>query len=439
MKGEIQLKKFTFKGGIHPNDSKWRTNCIPIKELKVPETMIFPMSQHIGAPATPTVQKGDRVLMYQKIGEASGGFSANIYSSVSGEVTDVKTMKMASGMNCLCVIVKNDFLDEKEEVKVPESDSKLSDIVFNAGIVGMGGAGFPTHIKLSIPEGKKAEYIIVNGSECEPYITSDHRVLLERGEAVIGGLSITIAKLGAEKGFIAIEKNKPDAIENMQKLAKGFDNIEVIPLEAKYPQGSEKQLIQAVTGREVISGKLPIDSGVVVLNVDTAFEINKAVTTGIPLIKRIVTVAGPLVKEPANFEVRIGTPIKTLIEAAGGLSGEAGKVIQGGPMMGTALFSTDLPVIKNCGAVLFFGDDDVEKSKSLPCIRCGRCVDACPMGLLPLQFGNLAESENYGTCENYHIFDCMECGACTYVCPSKRQLVQYIRLSKQKIKEGGKK
>jgi len=433
------LKKFTFKGGIHPNASKGRTCGIPIKELKAPETLIFPMSQHIGAPATPTVQKGDRVLMYQKIGEASGGFSANIFSSVSGEVTDIRVMKMSSGMNCQCVIIKNDFLDEKAEVKAPESDKKLSDIAFDAGIVGMGGAAFPTHIKLSIPEGKKAEFIIVNGSECEPYITSDHRVLLERGEKVLGGLSIVLEKLGAEKGFVAIEKNKPDAIENMKKLAQGFDNIEVIPLETKYPQGSEKQLIQAVTGREVISGKLPIDSGVVVLNVDTAFEINKAATTGIPLISRIVTVAGPLVKEPANFETRVGTPISSLLEAAGGLKGEAEKVIQGGPMMGTALFTTDLPVVKNCGSVLFFGKEDVEASPSLACIRCGRCVDACPMGLLPLQFGNLSESENYGTCENYHIFDCMECGTCTYVCPSKRQLVQYIRLAKQKIKEGGKK
>ncbi len=432
------MKKFTFKGGIHPPANKEATAGKPIKILPPPEILTFPMQQHIGAPATPVVKKGDRVLMYQLIGKAIGGVSANIHSSVSGEVVDIIPKTMANGEACDCVIIKNDFKDEKATLSIPEKNAPASQIAFDGGLVGMGGATFPTHIKLSIPEGKSAEYVIVNGAECEPYITSDHRVLLERGETILEGLKILLNKLGAEKGIIAIEKNKPDAIEHMKKLCKGEENISVAPLETKYPQGSEKQLINSVLKRRVPGGRgLPIDVGCVILNVDSVSEFYKAATFGTPLISRIVTVSGPLIKEPSNFEVRLGTDIKYLVESAGGLIDEPEKVIMGGPMMGTALTTYDLPVIKGCGSVLFFGKEDVVCEKQLPCIRCGRCVDACPMGLLPLNICNFSQAGMFDECIKYHFEDCIECGACTYVCPSKRHIVQYIRLCKQKLRTKG--
>lgn len=434
------MKKFTFKGGIHPPANKGATASVPIKILSPPKILTFPMQQHIGAPATPVVEKGERVLMYQLIGKAQGFVSANIYSSVSGEVVDIIPKTMANGSVCDCVVIKNDFKDEKASTSIPEEDASASNIALMAGLVGMGGAAFPTHVKLSIPEGKNAEYIIVNGAECEPYITSDHRVLLERGETILKGLKILLNKLGAKKGIIAIEKNKPDAIKNMQILCKGEENISVAPLETKYPQGSEKQLINSVLKRRVPGGRgLPIDVGCVILNVDSVSEFYKMATFGTPLVSRIVTVSGPLIKSPANFEVRLGTPIEYLVESAGGLIDEPEKVIMGGPMMGTALCSCDLPVIKGCGSLLFFGKEDVVDEKQLPCIRCGRCVEACPMGLLPLNICNFSQAGMFEECKKYHFADCIECGACSYVCPSKRHIVQYIRLCKQKSNQGGSK
>ncbi len=399
--------------------------------------MCFPMQQHIGAAAMPTVKKGDRVLMYQLIGKAIGGVSANVHSSVSGEVLDIVQKRMPNGTVCDCVIIKNDFSDEAIKVGAPAPDTTAAGLAFEAGVVGMGGATFPTHIKLTIPEGKKAEYVLINGSECEPYITSDHRVLLERGEGVFEGIKLVMKKLGAKKGFIAIEKNKPDAIENMKKICQGSENISVIPLQTKYPQGSEKQLISAVLGKRVPGGRgLPIDVGCVVLNVDTVSAICRYSALGVPLISRIVTVAGECVKNPSNFEVRIGTPIDYIIENAGGLISEPQKIIMGGPMMGVALPHTDFHVTKGCGALLFFEKDDA-REECLPCIRCGRCVSACPMGLLPQSICNLSEASLFDECEKYHVGECIECGACTYVCPSKRYITQYIRLCKQKLREKG--
>lgn len=431
------MKKFTFKGGIHPPANKEAAG-VPIKILPPPEVLVFPMQQHIGAPAMPTVKPGDRVLMYQLIGKATGGVSANIHSSVSGEVLEITKKTLANGITSDCIVIKNDFKDEKTPLFVPGKNSQANDIALSAGLVGMGGATFPTHIKLSIPEGKNVEHIIVNGAECEPYITSDHRVLLERGESVRDGLKIVMNKLGAEKGIIAIEKNKPDAIENMKKLCEDEIGIEVIPLEVKYPQGSEKQLINSVLKKKVPGGRgLPIDVGCVILNVDTVSEFYKAATFGTPLISRVVTVSGPLVKNPVNFEVRLGTPISHLVENAGGLSDEPCKILMGGPMMGTALATCDLPVIKGCGSLIFFGKEDVSEEKELPCIRCGKCVDACPMGLSPLDICNFSQAGLYDECVKYHFEDCIECGACTYVCPSKRHVTQYIRLCKQKLRTKG--
>ena len=355
---------------------------------------------------------------------------------MSGEVSAIVPKRMPNGIVCDCVVIKNDFKDEAAPLSVPGEELTASELSFEAGIVGMGGATFPTHIKLSVPEGKKAECVLINGSECEPYITSDHRVLLERGEGVFEGLKLVMKKLGAEKGFIAIEKNKADAIGNMKRICKDAENISVIPLETKYPQGSEKQLIDAVLGKKVPGGRgLPIDAGCVVLNVDTVSAIYRYASFGKPLISRIVTVSGECVKNPANFEVRIGTPMEYVLENAGGLISEVQKIIMGGPMMGTALPGLDFPVTKGCGALLFFGEQKM--GESLPCIRCGRCIDACPMGLSPHNLCNLSSAKLFDECEKYFPFDCIECGACTYVCPSKRYITQYIKLCKQKLRDGG--
>lgn len=428
----------TFRGGIHPDDKKAATNKLPIKTPEPYKTMVFPMAQHIGKPSIPTVNKGDYVKMYQVIGEADGFFSVPVHSSVSGTVKAVEPMMTACGDMIMSVVIENDFLDEKADLSPPQQDEKLADIVQAAGIVGMGGATFPTHIKLSPPADKKIDVIIVNGSECEPYITSDHRVLLEKPEEILGGLRAVMDRMGVLKGVIAIESNKPDAIAKMKEISQGLDNITVTVLKTKYPQGSEKQLIEVVTGKQVPSGKLPMDVGAIVLNVDTCTAIYNAVTYGEPLVERIVTVVGSVIKSPANYRVRIGTPVRSLIELSGGEISKIAKVIAGGPMMGNAICSEDIPIVKGIGAVICFNEKEADTGKCIPCIRCGKCIDVCPMKLLPLHLCNYAVVRDWDTCNKYHVMDCVECGACTYVCPSKRQLVQSIRLAKQMIKKGGK-
>ena len=429
------MKLLTFRGGIHPDDKKEQTSGIPIEELKPDEFMVFPMSQHIGAPCAPCVEVGDYVKMYQKIGEAQGFISANIFSSVSGTVTAIEPRAVASGQKVLSVIIQNDFKDEKEDVKPLPEDASIADIALAAGAVGMGGATFPTHVKLSPPKDKPIDTIIINGSECEPYLTSDHRVLLERGEEVAGGLDLVLKKLGVKRGFIAIENNKADAAENMRKIASKYPDIEVVNLKTKYPQGSEKQLISAVTGREVPSGGLPADVGVIVLNVDSATVLYNAAKYGTPLTSRIVTVAGSAIKEPKNFRARLGMSAQSLIDAAGGFSEKPGKVIFGGPMMGLAVSDTSLPIIKGTGSILCLSEKEAALPESMSCIRCGRCVSACPIHLLPLNFCNYAEVRDWDSCKKYNILDCIECGSCSYVCPSKRHIVQSVRLAKQALRE----
>ncbi len=429
------MKNATFRRGIHVPDSKEKTASLAIKTPKAPKFLIFPMSQHIGAPATPVVKVGDYVKKYQKIGEASGFVSTNIHSSVSGKVCAVEERKTANGAKVLSVVIENDFQDS--ECNLPDvSKMSLAERVCEAGITGMGGAGFPTHVKLTIPEGKKAEVILVNGAECEPYLTSDHRVMLDYPHLVVGGLLEVMQSLRAEKGIIAIEENKPDAIEVIEREAQKHEGIEVCVLKTKYPQGSEKQLIDAVLKRHIKKGGLPIDAGAVVINIDTAAAIYNA-ARGIPLIKRVVTVSGTAVSEPANFFVKLGTPVSHLLECAKAEKEAIAKLISGGPMMGIAMAEEDVPVTKGMGAILAFDEKDAYIPKESNCINCARCAMACPIGLLPMKLNAYSEKEMYKNCNGYNIFDCIECGACTYVCPAKRHIVQSIRLAKQKIKQGG--
>lgn len=428
----------TFKGGMHIPDHKEETNKIPIRKLPGAPVHIFPLQQHIGAKLEPTVAVGDYVKVGQVIADSEAFMSAPIHSSISGVVTDIKPCLHPSGADVTAIYVENDFKDELADTVVPTKLEGMTkaDIIHTirmAGIVGMGGAGFPTHIKLSPPEDKKITHIIVNAAECEPYLTSDHRRLLEQTEDVLEGLKICMNLLGLSKGHIGIEANKMDAVEVLN--AKKDDSVEVVILKTKYPQGGEKQMIKAVTGKNVPMGGLPADAGVIVINVDTAFSIANAFKKGIPAITRVITVSGDCIKEPCNLEVKLGTPIEFVIEAAGGFSGEAKKLILGGPMMGTAIYSAKVPTIKTTSAILALSEAVSVFDDNTPCIRCGKCVKACPMQLMPLQLAKYAEMGDLEKCEEYKILNCIECGICSYLCPGKRGPVQNIRLAKQKIME----
>lgn len=430
------MKTRTFKGGVHPCCNKEKTRSIPIETLEPAEIMAFPMVQNAGAPCEPTVQKGDYVKMWQKIGDSGEYVSSPVHSSVSGEVVAVEMRPAPAGGMVKSVVIKNDFKDELYEGIAPANpDSSLVDVIREAGIVGMGGAGFPTHVKLNPPKDKKIDMVIVNGAECEPYLTSDHRVMLETPDEVLEGLSIILRGLSVPRGIIAIENNKQDAIELLSKKAERYENIQVANLKTKYPQGSEKHLIWAVSGRRIASGKLPMDVGVIVVNIDTCTAIARAFSRGMPLVRRIITVGGPIVKSPKNFAVRLGTPVSELIKAAGGTTEEVRKLIMGGPMMGIALSTLDIPVVKGMSALLAFGEADADTGREMPCIRCGKCVRVCPMGLNPSFLSTRSAIGDWEACEKLSIFDCIECGCCSYVCPSNRYIVQGIRLAKAKIRE----
>lgn len=433
------MKLLTFKRGIHPPDGKHFTENKPIETLLPKGDLVFPMSQHIGAPCEPIVKKGDKVLVGQKIGEAKAFVSSPIYSSVSGIVKDVTPMLHPNGSKVLSVIIENDGLYEEHESLGPKGDYKnlskeqIVEIIKEAGIVGMGGAGFPTHIKLSPPPEKNIDTIIINGAECEPYLTSDHRIMLEETDKVIEGLKIILQLFPQAKGYIGVENNKMDAVKALKEALEGVSNIEVKVLQTKYPQGAEKQLIYAITGREVPSGGLPADVGCIVQNIDTAVAIQRAVVKGRPLMRRIVTVTGGAIKDPKNFKVRLGTSYRELIEAAGGFVSEPVKVISGGPMMGIALSSLDVPVIKGTSAILCLSKEEAGLPEERNCIRCGKCVSVCPMNLLPLQLNQYAINYDMEKFELSHGMDCIECGSCSFTCPAKRHLVQSIRTAKKTI------
>lgn len=431
------LKKLSFKGGVHPKDKKSLTAAKSIQLLTPPSELIYPMAQHIGAPCTPCVKVGDYVKMGQKIGDSDAFVSAPVHASVSGTVKAIKPCPVPNGSMVESVIIENDFTDTPDDSIVPidykeVNPEDIPKLIREAGVVGMGGATFPTHVKLMPPEGKVIDTVIVNGAECEPYITSDHRVMLETPEEVIEGLKIVLYRFGITNGHIAIEENKPDAIKLMkEKCAE--EGIKVDTLKKKYPQGSEKQLIKAVTKRKVPMGKLPADVGVVVINVDTCTAIARKFRYGTPLMRRIVTVAGNPFANNVNYKVRIGTPIEYIIEQNGGFSEEPKKIIIGGPMMGVAQFRLDVPVIKGTSAILALNEKEAQIPQEAPCIRCGKCVAHCPMGLMPLYLHEAAKKGDFEACEKYNITACLECGCCSYGCPSKRHLVQEIRVAKQAV------
>ena len=429
-----------FRGGVHPHSEKVSGER-EIENAVLPPKVIIPLQQHVGAPAQPAVEVGAEVKKGQKIGEAGGFVSAMIHASISGKVTEISDYLYPNplGRTALSVVIESDGKDEWSEDIKPHDDfdaldnQQILNIIREAGIVGMGGAAFPTSVKLSIPEGKEIDTIILNGVECEPYMTPDHRLMVEEPKKIVDGLKIIMRVTDVHRGFIGIEMNKPDAIEVMREAAKSEADIEVAPLKVKYPQGWENMLIKAILDREVPPGGLPLDIGVVVCNVGTAAAISDAVRLGHPLIERVVSVTGPAIAEPKNLRVRIGTPFSDLIEQCGGFKGTARKIIAGGPMMGFAMFDMSVPVVKGATNILVLSDKDVKIQDSQPCINCGRCVSVCPVGLVPCMIASLSERGKFEEAEEYFPLDCKECGCCAYICPAKRPLVQLIQFAKADI------
>lgn len=439
------MSLLTFKGGIHPYEGKELTMDKPIETYLPKGELVYPLSQHIGAPAKPVVKKGDRVLVGQRIAEAGGFVSAHIHASVSGTVKNIEPRLTAGGTKVESIIIENDGEYEVMERPAPanwqEMDRKdLLEVIQNAGIVGMGGAGFPTHVKLSPKNPDSIDYIIVNGSECEPYLTSDYRRMLEEPEKVVTGLEIVLHMFPQASGIIAIEDNKPEAIRIMKEQTADHPKIQVNVMKTKYPEGAERQLIYANTGRYINSGMLPADAGCIVHNVDTVTAIYKAVVEGVPLIDRIITISGDDIVDPKNFKVLLGTSLQELIEAAGGyLDGEPEKIISGGPMMGKAMFSTEVPAVKGSSAVLCMKKDEVAACEPSNCIRCGRCVAVCPGRVNPTKLASLAEHGKLDAFVEQDGMECCECGCCSYVCPAKRHLTQTIAATRKAILAGRKK
>ena len=429
----------TFSGGVHPAGNKELTSHKHTVSAAIPKRVIIPLSQHIGAPTKPLVVIGQEVKKGEKIGESGGFVSAPVHSSVSGKVTAIGNFPHILGMDMASVVIESDGKDEwvagmKETTDYQMlSPDELKKMVSDAGIVGMGGATFPTHVKLSPPKEKPIDVVILNGAECEPYLTSDHRLMLEKPTEIIEGLKILMRILNVKKGYIGIEANKPDAVEVMKKAAAGSTEVEVWAVQVKYPQGAEKMLIKAIANRTVPAGGLPMDIGVVVQNVGTAAAIYDAVRFGRPLIERYVTVTGRGVKAPNNFLVRIGTTFSQLIEEAGGLTDDAAKVISGGPMMGMSQYSLEVPVIKGTSGILVLPKSEVSTKPYGPCIRCARCIDACPMMLQPSLIGLFIEKGHYEDAKDYNLMDCFECGSCTFVCPANRPMVQWVKRAKREL------
>ncbi len=434
------MKFSTFKRGVHPHDHKEITNNRVSRALPPIEDAeyFYPLAQHIGAPCEPLVAVGDRVLYGQKIAEGPGFMTTSIHSAVSGEVVAIREVLVQSGSMVKAIIIKNDGLDEK----VPNfgeytdytklSNQEIISKIKDGGIVGLGGAAFPTHVKLSPPPEKKIDYIIVNAAECEPFLTTDHRAMLEKTDRFINGIKIVLQMFPDARAIIGIETNKMDAINVITDAVRHEEKMEVMGLIPKYPQGSEKQLIEACTGRQVPSGKLPMDVGCIVQNIDTLVAIYDMVATNIPLTSRMVNITGIMAIEPGNYHVRIGAVLRRLLDASsGGFHEETYKVISGGPMMGTALISIDIPIMKTSSAFLFFSEEFGKLPEERNCIRCAKCVDHCPIGLMPYELNYNAISQDLELFEQNNGLDCIECGSCSYICPSKRHLAQTIRATRR--------
>ncbi|WP_430812291.1 MULTISPECIES: electron transport complex subunit RsxC [unclassified Carboxylicivirga] len=433
------LKTFSL-GGVHPAENKFSAGQ-KIAVLPVPEQVSVPIAQHIGAPSEPIVKKGDEVKVGQLIAKSSGFVSANIHSPVSGKVFKIDDILDASGYKRKAIIIKTEgdewdaSIDRSEDLKteITASPEEIIKKIGDAGIVGLGGATFPAHVKLSVPPGKTCEVLILNGVECEPYLTADHQLMIEKGDEIMVGTQILMKALKVDRAIIGIENNKPDAIKQMSELAKNYAGISIQPLKVQYPQGGEKQLIDACIGRQIPSGKLPIEVGAVVQNIGTTLAVYEAVQKNKPLFERVVTVTGKSVTKPSNFMARIGTPMNQLIEAAGGLPQDTGKVIGGGPMMGKALVSTEVPITKGSSGILIMPKEIAKRAKMEACIRCSKCVSVCPMGLSPYLLMTVSDKAVWDRAEEEKIMDCIECGSCSFTCPANRPLLDYIRLGKGKV------
>ena len=433
------LKTFP-KGGVHPKENKFSAGK-PIETIALPKQVNIPVAQHIGAPAEPVVAKGDTVKVGQLIAKSTGFVSANIHSSVSGKVAKIEKVLDSSGYKQTCIVIDVegdewlDSIDRSKEINrnIETTVEDIKNKVAAAGIVGLGGACFPTHVKLSVPAGKTCKYLLINAVECEPYLTSDHQLMMEKGEEILIGCKIIQKAVGAEKVYIGIENNKPDAIAHLTEIAKKHEGIEVQSLKVRYPQGGEKQLIKAILKREVPAGGLPIDVGCVVQNVGTAYAVYEAVQKNKPLFERVVSVTGKSVKNPVNILARIGTPINLLIDAAGGLPEDTGKIVNGGPMMGKAINSDLVPVTKGTSGILIFPQENSARPENFVCIRCARCSTVCPMGLEPFQLKNMSNAKMYEELQGQRVLDCMECGSCSYTCPAGVPLLDLIRLGKANL------
>ncbi len=435
---------FRFRGGIHPDDKKAATRMKIIEELPAPKEVILPMSMHIGAMCSPIVSVGDYVKLGQRIAEATGPVSSPIHASVSGTVTAIEPRPHPNGTEVLSVVIENDFQDEVDDSLKPVdrfhsiTADELADIVREAGIVGLGGAAFPMHIKIKSAVGQ-VDTLIINGAECEPYITADNRMIIEYAEELYDGVSIVAHALGLKSATIAIESNKSRAIEEMRRVLAKKTGVKLSVLHTKYPQGSEKQLIKAVTGREVPPGQLPSSVGVININTSSAIAISRALHEGKPLTTKVVTVSGSAVANPKNLLVRIGTPIRELFAACGDFKEAPYKVLMGGPMMGLSQHTLDVPVIKATNATLAFSEDEDKISESGTCIHCGKCVNVCPMHLMPLYIYRNSKHGRLSECEKLNVMDCVECGCCSYTCPARIHLVSTFRATKRRIVDSKKK
>ena len=434
------MSSVTFKGGIHPPEFKEFTEHLEIKDMPLPKTVFIPLSQHIGAPAKPLVKVGDHVLTGQKIGELGGFVSSSVHASLSGKVKKISERDVVNGNTAVCIEIESDGEDQWiDSSKLNRSledltSAEIIDVIKEAGIVGLGGAGFPSYVKLLPPDDVKIDSVILNGAECEPFLTCDHRLMVEESQKVVDGLRALMKAVNVENGYIAIEENKPDAIKEMTKACEEYTNIKVVTLVTKYPQGGEKQIITAVLGRKVPSGKLPMHIGVIVNNIHTAVAVAEAVKTGKPIIDRVMTVSGKGANKPANLRVRIGTLMSEVIEFTGGLSEDTGKIVASAPMTGFAQYHLDFPTEKRVSGLVAFLESEVDLLPESPCIRCGRCVDVCPINLEPTRLDRLSRLKKYDEAAKNNVLDCISCSACTYICPSRRHLVQSINLAKNEVR-----